>query len=499
MTTLAYPAPLPGLPATLRAEFATWRRSTVAYLPLGGLAFGLVNTALFLSTGPGKDWRDVLGYLNLWAMFVGPMLVALLAATAARIDQRARGGATWYRPVRPAHRHLSRFIVLATQSLLLNLLGAGTPLAILGLMSSAQQVPMDRAIQAVVVPWVAQLGMLAMLLWLARQTSWAVALGAGFGWTVLAVVNAESAAWPALPFTWVDRGVLPVIGTHANGVALEVHSPLAHASPWLPTLMGAALALPFLLLPKLRRRGSRTSQHRAAVAPGSAPTAVPDPAMAVYSRPGTPRVAAAVAGTLRGTALTWLCPAAVLLIAVWLSWHDPNSSIQLFTLLVLPIGSLVLGLVAWNAAGRGWRAVASRTPGAGRPALVLTGITVGIAVALSVIIALVYLLAGIPFGHAWPLALTSALVGAMLTSFALWLSVRTSLAVAVVVGIIGILCGVLIGGTDLQQALWPVTPYSWANYLDLQRMSLTLPISVVVTVFFTFGITRAARKAAGNS
>ncbi|MDT0459741.1 hypothetical protein RM550_29170 [Streptomyces sp. DSM 41527] len=503
MTAAVSMSPVPGLPATLRAEFATWRRSAVAYLPLGGLAFSLVSIAMFVSSGPGKTWRDVLGYQNLWAMFGGPMLTALLVTTAARIDHGARGGATWYRPVHPAHRHLSRFTALAMRSLLLNVLGAGTPLLVCGLMSSAQRVPLDRAVEVIVVPWLSQLGLLALLLWLARQTSWLMALAGGFVWTVLGVVNAESASWTVLPFTWIDRGVLPVIGTHANGVALEAHSALAAASPWPPTLLGALLAVPFLLLPRLSLAGTRTAKHgmtppRTASAHGG--TARPDAAAeGTGLRPGTPRVVAAVAAMLRGTSLTWLCPGAVGLIAVWLSWHDPDTSVQLFTLLVLPIGTLVLGLVAWSAVRHGWRAVASRSTGTAGPALALTGITVGIAVAVSLVTVLLYLVAGIPVEHAWPLVLTSALVGAMLTTFTLWLGIRTSQAVAVVVGIIGILFGVLVGGTGMQQTLWLVIPYSWANYLDLPRMAVTLPVSVVATALFTFGITRAARKAAGNA
>ncbi|MHA7961243.1 hypothetical protein ACX9I7_26165 [Streptomyces sp. L500] len=503
MTTALPPAPVPGLLATLRAESAIWRRSAVTYLPLGGLAFGLVNTALYVSTGSaqagsGKTWHDLLGYQNLWAMFVGPMLTALLVATATRIDDVSRGGATWYRPVNPLHRHVSRFGVLALRSLLLNLLGGATPLLIVGLMNSAQRVPLDRAAEAVVVPWLSQLGMLALLLWVARQTPWAVVLGVGFAWTMLAVVNAESSSWAALPFTWLDRGALPLIGTHANGVALEAHSALAEASPWPPTVLGALLAVPFLLLPRLSPRGTRSiAKHRTAQA-RTAPVNTAS-ALTEAARPGTPRVLPAVAGMLRGTALTWMCPAAVGLIALWLSWHDPNVSIQLFTLLILPIGTLVLGLVAWSAVGQGWRAVAARSTGAARPALALTGLTVGIAVAMSVVIALVYLAAGIPGGHAWPLALTGAAVGGMLTAFSLWLAIRTSQAVAVVVGIIGILIGVLVGGTTMQQTLWPVIPYSWANYLDLHRMSVTVPVSIAAIALFTFGITHAARKAAGNS
>ncbi|MEU8972551.1 hypothetical protein AB0D11_25310 [Streptomyces monashensis] len=228
-------APLVGLPAALRAEFAVWRRSAVAHLPLGGLAFALAGSAMFLTAGSGRTWKDVLGHQNLWAMFVGPMLTVLLAVTAARIDGGARGGGTWYRPVPPGHRHLSRFVALAARSLLLNVLGAGTPLLLLGLLSSTRQVPAGRAIEAVLIPWVSQLGLLALTLWLTRRMHAGAALAAGFVWAVLGVVEAESAAWAVLPFTWLDRGALPVLGTHANGVALEAHSALAGASPWPPS------------------------------------------------------------------------------------------------------------------------------------------------------------------------------------------------------------------------------------------------------------------------
>ncbi|WP_159047791.1 hypothetical protein [Streptomyces sp. WM6378] len=491
---------VPGLPAVLRAEFGAWRRSTVSYLPLGGLAFALVSTAMFVSTGPGKTWEDVLGYQNLWAMFVGPMLTVLLAATATRIDTAARGGGTWYRPVKPRHRQFSRFTVLATRSLLLNLLGAGAPLLILGLASSAQRVPMGRAIEAVVVPWASQLGLLALMLWLARQIPWSAVLGVGLVWTLLSVVNAESSSWAVLPFTWLTRGALPVIGTHANGVALEAHAALAHASPWPSTLLGALLAVPFLLLSRLRLPSPAGAKHRASPQPGLlTPKEAGADGTFAYAQADAPRVLAAVAGVLRGTALIWLCPVTIGLIALWLSWHDPDTSIQLFTLLILPVGTLALSLIAWSAAGQGWRAIACRTTGTAKPALALTVIAAGIAAAMSVVIAFVYLVAGIPVGHAWPLALTGAVVAAMLTSFTLWLSIRVSQSAALVVGIIGILFGVLVGGTTMQRTMWLLIPYSWANYLDMHRMSLTLPLSVAATALFTVGIVRAARKAAEKS
>jgi hypothetical protein len=168
-------------------------------------------------------------------------------------------------------------------------------------------------------------------------------------------------------------------------------------------------------------------------------------------------------------------------------------------LLIPPIGTPVLGLTVWSAAAQGRRAVVFRATGTTGPALALTAVTVAIAVAVSLITALLYLTAGIPVGHAWPLALTGATVGAMLTTLTLWPAIRTPQAVAAVVGIIGILFGVLVGGTSLQQTLWPQIPYSWADYLDLHRMSVTLPVSLAALALLTFGIIHATRKAAENS
>ncbi|MER7082357.1 hypothetical protein SAMN02982929_00845 [Saccharopolyspora kobensis] len=480
-----------GLPQSLRAEFATWRRSAVARLPLAGLAFGLVNTVVMVGIGGGAGWERAFGQQNLWAVFAGPMLTALLVAGSSRIDRAARGGGTWYRPVRPVFRRLSRFTDLAMRVLLLNFLAVVPMLLVIGLLSDVTRIPWGRAVELLVVLWASQLGVVAMLLWLAMHVGWLVVLGGGLVWTVLGVLFAESPSWPLLPFTWMLRGALPITGTHANGIALPPGDPLAAASPWAPMLLGAVLAVPFLLLPRLNRpvpRASRRSEpERAAQAAAEA------------ERPGHPRVLRAMLATLNRTALWWLCPAAVGMVALWLPWHDPARSVELFTLVVLPIGTSVLGMVIWQATGQGWRAVAARPTGTTGPALALTGITLTITALVSLATALVYLAAGLPLAHTWPIALTGAVVGAMLTAAGLWLAVRTSLVISVTVAVIGVLLGILIGGTGLQQHLWPFVPWAWANLLDLPRMSITLPVSAVATVAFGFAASRAARRKAADS
>ncbi|KAA5833530.1 hypothetical protein F1721_14725 [Saccharopolyspora hirsuta] len=477
-----------GLPRTLRAEFAVWRRGAVARLPLSGLAFGLVAIALFFAAGTEVSWSGALGFQNLWAVFAGPMLTALLVATAARVENASRGGGTWYRPVRPGFRRLSRFTVLATRSLLLNALAVLPLVLVIGALSDPTSIPWGRTAAIIVVLWASQLGVLSLLLWLSLHVGWLVVLGAGLMWTVLGVVLAESPSWAALPFTWLVRGVLPLIGTHANGIALEPGAALAAASPWPPTMLGAALAVPFLLLPRIRT---------ATRAPRSKPV---EPQLrwtsAEVERPGRPRVLAAVVVILRGTALRWLCPAAVALIGVWLTWHDPGRSVELFTLVVLPIGTLVLGLLAWYACAPGWRATAARSTGTTKPALALTGVAIGITAAVSVASAAVYLVAGLPLADAGSIALTGTAVGAMLTAFSLWLAIRTSFATAVAVGVVGVLAGILIGGTEMQRTLWPLVPWAWADLLD--RMLITVPVSIAAAAALGFAIATAARRAASR-
>ncbi|MDA3650137.1 hypothetical protein LZ318_01695 [Saccharopolyspora indica] len=480
-----------GLPQTLRAEFATWRRSPVARLPLAGLAFGLVNTVVLFGIGSGASWRGVFAHQNLWAVFAGPMLTALLVATSARIDRAARGGGTWYRPVRPLFRRLSRFADLAVRVLLLNLLAVVPMLLVIGLLSDVTRIPWGSAAGLVLVLWASQLGVVALLLWLAMHTGWLVVLGGGLVWTVLGVLYAESPSWPFLPFTWMIRGALPITGTHANGIALPPDDPLAAASPWAPMLLGAVLAVPFLFLPRLNRPASRSARR---AGPRRAVRVVTE-----AERPGEPRVLRAMLATLNRTALWWLCPAAVGVVALWLPWHDPARSVELFTLVVLPIGTSVLGMVSWQAAGQGWRAVASRSTGTTGPALALTGLALAITALVSLSTALVYLAAGLPPAHAWPVALTGAVVGAMLTAAGLWLAIRASLVISVAVAVIGVLLGILIGGTGLQQHLWPFVPWAWANLLDLPRMSITLPVSAAATAAFTFAAVRAARRKAADS
>ncbi|MER7015748.1 hypothetical protein ABT324_30300 [Saccharopolyspora sp. NPDC000359] len=479
-----------GLPRTLRAEFATWRRSAVARLPLSGLAFGLVAIALFFAVGTERSSAGALGFQNLWAVFTGPMLTALLVATTARIEHASRGGGTWYRPVRPGLRRLSRFTVLATRSLLLNALAVLPLVLLIGALTDPTSIPWGRTAAITTVLWASQLGLLSLLLWLSLHVGWLVVLGAGLVWTVMGVALAESPSWALFPPAWLIRGVLPLIGTHANGIALEPGAALAATSPWPPTLLGAALAVPFLLLPRLHPATSRVPRSKAEPQVRRAD--------AEAERPGQHRTLAAVAVVLRGTALRWLCPAAVGLIGVWLTWHDPARSVELLTLVVLPIGTLVLGLLAWYACAPGWRAVATRATGTTKPALALTGAAIATTVAVSVASAAVYLVAGLPLADAGSVALTSTAVGAMLTAFSLWLAIRAPFPVAVTTGVVGVLAGILVGGTDLQRTLWPFVPWAWADLLDPGLVLITVPVSTAVATAFGFAIVGAARRAASR-
>lgn len=490
-----------GLTRTLAAEYATWKRSAVAWLPWAGLAFGLVNTLLFVAASTDKSWNGLFGYQNLWVVFVGPLLTALLAASLTQVDRDARGGGTWYRPVNPRDRRVSRFAVLAARSLQLNLLAIATPVVIAAMLSTLDQVPVDRLAEAIILSWMSQLGMLAMLSRIGEYGGRLVVLAAGLVWTVSGAVLSESRYWMLLPFTWVNRGLLPVIGTHANGISLEPGAALAAMSPLPVAMLGALWALPFVLIPHIgwTTRAAAVDRHlplHPAVC-GVRPEMTLAPTGDLHR--SRPHVVAAVLWMLARTSIWWLSALAIALSALFLRWRDPDDCIELYTLLIVPNGTLVLAILLWRAASDGWRAVAARPTGTTGPALALTGVGIAVTSMVSLIVIAIYLAAGLPFGHAWPMTLTTVVAGSMLTTFLLWLTMRTSVAVAVAVGVVGGLLAALIGGTSMQNLLWPFIPWSWARYLESDRMVVTVPLSIALTALFAILITRAARKEAGTS
>lgn len=482
----------------LAAEPARWPRSTVARLPLAGGAFGLVNAALFSLTATRPSAAGVLAYQNLWVVFVGPMLVALLVATLVHLDRRSMAGGTSCRAVEPVHRRLAAFTVLAAGALLMNGLAVGVPAVVASVLFGAG--PSVAELAGVVgVAWLGHLGLIALLLRAGAHLRRMALLAVAFGWTVIGVLLAESPAWVVLPPTWTVRGPLPLIGTHANGTSLEPTAALADASPWAVATLAVLGAAAVLLVPVPRRAGPGCAPvapvapigAEAAAAGVRSPTPAPSPWRSVRGRP---RPAAALVIVVARTSLRWLVPAAVAVSGLILRWRDPAGSLEMYALLVLPLGATVLPIVAWGAAAGGARAAATRPPSPGAFALGLAGLGAGVAAAVSVAVCAIHLAAGLPADRAAASVLATVMVGALLSTAALWVVMRAGTAAAVAAGVVGLLLALLVGGTSMQERIWPLVPWAWAAYTDTARLSVTLPVSAVLTVLFAVLVTSTARR-----
>lgn len=499
-TSLRQPRTVP-LQREISSELLRWRRSAPAYLPLAGLAFGVINFVLFAASTSDSSWDGVFAYQNLWAVFVGPMMAALIAATTSHIDRKSRGGGTWFRPVRPLVARTGRFVIVALLTLELNIAAVLTPV-VMAVLLGAVSPPLGRTFTLIFVLWLSQLGFVAAILRLSVALGRMPALAGALLWTVTAVLFAEQSKWALNPLTWLIRGVLPVIGTHANGISLETGAPLLAQSPWAPAILGVLLAVPILLVPRPSRHLGR---GRGGHGPKSnEPTRLPLSTTSGFdsTHPGTrsrPSVTAALLIVVSRSAVCWFVPAAGLLSVVFLRWRPAGDAIEVFLLVVLPIGATILPVVVWGAAEGGWRAIATRPAGTGRPALVLIVFSAAAVILSAFMVLAIYTLAGLDTRTAGAALLACTITSMMLTTFALWTTIRLGTVATLSIGIVGVLLGALIGGTTLQNALWFTIPWSWAAYTGIDRLQFTIPAALIITAALIFATIRAAHRVAWHT
>ncbi|MFE7202602.1 hypothetical protein ACFU8R_20230 [Pseudonocardia alni] len=482
---------IPSSGAVLRSEVVALRRSPVLHLAWGAVFFGVLSAILALGTVADPDWSTLLAYQNMWVVAFGPLFLALIVGTHAHLDRSSRGGGTWYRPVAPWSRRLARFAVLSPLVLLVNVLALLAPvLAGVLLVGGA---PVAHLLGSTVVPVLGQLGLLAVLVRVGAGTGRTAVLVVGLVWSVVAVLTAESSVWAFSPPAWTVRGSLPVIGTHANGEALLPGEALADASVTVSLLLSLALAVIVLAFP--------ASLGRVGVERGGARRRPRSSREGQRVRvPGRPRGRAgarpvrAVLVVLRRTPILPLAAAAVCMPAVLLRWRDPTEAIGAHTLAVIPIGAVVLAVLVRSAMVDGIRATATRVPDAGvqwRSAAVVGAVT---AAAVVVATGIVFVGAGLPVLDALRTVGVGMVVATMLTTVHLWCAVRFSVAVTIAVGIAGTVTALLVGGTEMQELWWPLTPWSWAHYAQASRVVVIVPVAVSVTVVGWTLLARAGRR-----
>lgn len=480
----AFVAPPVSTHRAVGAELVRWKRSSVALAPLLGLAVASLQAVVFLSAGTAHGWASALAWNVIWVTGLAVPATGLIVGLVAARDQRARDGGTRWRNVSSLTSSVARFSVISGSVVAMNVL-AVLPVLAVGSVLIGGPPPVGRTLTTALIVSLGCVAIVPLLDLVARRFGLFATLGFAVVWSVAGTLCAESANWGALPFAWPVRAVLPLLGTHANGIALTQADPIATESPF------PALTLTFVLLiinvtvlalvrtfgrpPRGRPRAKSTSN----VAPSSAVrlSAIPTPAITALNN-SQPSVLYPHILSLRRTSLPWMFAAAVALeLFALVVWNDPDYSAVLFELVLLPISASLLPILAWSVVSPAWRGLATRSTSPRRlGAAFSVTLTIGI-IALSVVSGTIELASGSTPGHVALMLIVAVTLGIALMSVHLWLTVRFSAGLALGVLCLGQLFSLVVGGSPLAASLWAFGPWAWvatASEDPLRAAAVTL-------------------------
>ncbi|SDU95188.1 hypothetical protein SAMN04488544_2479 [Microlunatus sagamiharensis] len=462
MSTTTRPrSPLVGVPAAVGAERRRWPGSAAARLPLLGLVAAGLQGLLYLAGSTRHGWAALTAWQILWVSFLGPVGIGLLAGLLGRRETTARGGGAWWRPVTGRRAHLAGFVVLAGYALVMQLavLLAAVPFGWVGDLSFPG--PVGHLLLVAAALWVSTLALLAVAHQVALRAGLLAATGFGLVWALAGTFTAETSGWWWQPWAWTVRAMLPLTGTHANGVPLEPGSPLVGASIWPALLATALLAAGVTAIGSRPWRRARLLRRSAAGHAAHATAARPVRLPRRWRVTGP--VAALVVG-LRGTSIAplLLVAAGTVPLGLWL-WADPTTTTQLVALLLMPVGTTLLPVLTWQAVAPAWRALGARPLPPAALSARLALVNAGAVVVFGAWCGLLLGAAGLGWSDAAELTALLAVTGTALTWWHLWLAVRWHIAVALAAGAVGTLLALVVGGTGLATQLWIVVPWAWAE------------------------------------
>lgn len=498
-TTTPSRPPLVGVSAAVAAERRRWPGSAAARLPLLAVAAAALQGLLYLAGSTRHGWAALTAWQILWVSFLGPVGIGLLAGLLGRRETAARGGGAWWRPVTGRRAHVAGFVVLSGYALVMQLavLLAALPFGWVGGLSFPG--PVGHLLLVAVALWVSTLALLAVAHQVALRVGMLSATGVGLVWALAGTFTAETAGWWWQPWAWTVRAMLPLTGTHANGVPLEPGDPLGDARIWPALLASAVLATVVAAVGSRPWRRSRLLRR-----PGARHGARERSARAV-TLPGRWRVNGPPAALLVGLRGTWVAPlllaaAATVPLGLWL-WADPVVTVQLVALLLMPVGTALLPVLTWQAVAPAWRALGTRPIPPATLAVWLALLDATAVVALSLFVGLLLGLDGFGWVHVVELTALLATTGMALTSWHLWLAVRWHPAVALAAGAVGTLLALVVGGTGLANRLWAVVPWAWpaTGTATPTRLVVCLSLSTTAGVLLFLACRRAGTRAASTT
>lgn len=499
-------------PGVVFAEELRWRSSVPQKLLILVVLFSLLSTAMFFGSGLEMSWSSTLAWNNLWVVGLGPAFAALLPTALIRMENRTRSGGTKWLGLDAGRERVVRMAVILVHLFIANVIAIAFPLltgSVLGIEGSP---PWGTAVALMVTCTAGQAVVAAFALRLADASRPLIGLIAGLAWAFswLVAQTVESSVWYWMPGNWVIQGSLPLLGTAANGTALDTETYLASASPWPATVLSIILTalLTVVTVPKSLRpvhNVLNTGTVSAAEA-RPAPRVQQAPAQQVHSRQ-TPLPARASHGPARilsailsaTGAWRFLVPAfgAFALTILATRWRPVEDIDTFLGLIVIPFFSTLLPIQLWSLFAPIWRVVAARPTRSLKPMATLIASEIAISVVVT-LVALAALVSG--FGLSAGAAATTFVACAACASIVIPLMTAAAVyfgtAAATGIGFIALLFGLLAGTGPLHDALWYAAPWGWGNLDIMWQIGIAIIAAIIVGPLLTVSAARRARRKA---
>lgn len=457
----------------LLAEIRRWPRSGSCTVPLLGLAFGIVQCVIVGDTGSATGWDALIAGNVMWATgLVCPAAALLLALVHVR-ERRARGGGAWWRPGSACTAGICRMLVCAIAVALTNLLVLA-PTVVVGYLSLPAAFPAVRLLTLAAVLTLGALVLYPVLELLAARWGTAATLILAVGWMITGVLTAENSRWLLIPPAWPVRATLPLLGTHANGITSQFDDPLTTENPATAVALTAAtlmlLIFGYLLAgyglrsPCAEARPRKANLRQLAVEEVAVSTASFCLLPTGPARRGRTTLLLGQPGTLWRTPLVWLGLAGLAIhLGVVVLWQIPGYAEGFTELALVPVGSVLLGIIGWTSTCEAWPAVATTCHRLGRIMFARLSTLVLILMVIVLIASLLTLVTGADLSRTMRACLLSAAVGWMLIIAAFWLTARFSPGIAAVVNGLGLIASLVLGAGELAASRWLYAPWAWAH------------------------------------
>ncbi|SNV19881.1 lantibiotic protection ABC transporter permease subunit, MutE/EpiE family [Dermatophilus congolensis] len=451
----------------IRAELTRTKSSASSRFALAGAAIAVLQAMgwRFVATRAIPDWNGLFGWQTMYATALLAPIVALLAAVTVSREKRAREGGTWMRPLSAPMATFCRGLVLAWQSLLFHA-PLTLPLLLIGWAGGLSDPPITRMLSLWLVFWATSLLPLMVGFAMSRVVGMLPTISLMMVWQVVGTLKSETATWWAQPWTWGVHAAQPLLGVHANGIALETNSPIWEWNPWLSAIASAVVAAAALFFSALRahswvqqRPGLSARLPRKSSQLHSVHAAVPAAHTPVQRGPDV--ISKAHHIVWRGTGIAPLTGMTLLVIAAagWI-W-SPGFVIGLATWLVVPFGCCICACLIETAEAPGRRIAMLRADLAhqgqvmARMALLLIGLIVAW-------VAVIVIATGGSAIAAIRVAVLIYAVGAAVFFVSSWLATRFSAAAAIGVLLVVAVISLVFGGSGIAQTpLWVIGVLGW--------------------------------------